>query len=112
MREEGEGDTASPLTRSEVYATMTTNIERRNMEQASQEAARCAVGSATNNPCPRVATEFVNRKDRPDWCWPHLFSAAWLRATIHEAEQMHREREAELDDWLRFAAIGPINRRV
>jgi hypothetical protein len=80
---------------------MMTNIERRNMEQASQEAAaRCAVGSATDNPCPRVATEFVKRKDRPDWCWPHLFSAR-LRDTIDEAEQMLRERKAELDNWLR-----------
>jgi hypothetical protein len=53
----------------------------------------------------------VNRKDRPDWCWPHLFIAR-LRDTIAEAEQMLREREAELDDWLRFAARGPIKRRV
>jgi hypothetical protein len=75
------------------------------MEQASQEAARCAVGSATDHPCPRVATEFVNRKDRPDWCWPHLFTAR-LRDTIAEAEQMLREREVELDDWLRSRHAG------
>jgi hypothetical protein len=111
VSEKVRGPPPGPLTRSEVYGTMTANIERRNMEQASQEAARCAVGSATDNPCPRVATEFVNRKDRPDWCWPHLFSAR-LRDTIAEAEQMLRERGAELDDWLRSRQADQKNRRV
>ncbi len=65
------------------------------MEQPSG-GHRCTVGSATDNPCPRAATEYVNRDDRPDWCWPHLFLTK-----IRGAAELLGGLEAQLDRWIR-----------
>ncbi len=64
-----------------------------------EQANRCEVGAETDAPCPRVATEFVNREDRPDWCWPHLFSTR-----IRDAQEDNDARldalRAELERWI------------
>ncbi len=69
------------------------------MERPSGERHRCAVGSATDNPCPRAATEYVNRDDRPDWCWPHLFLTK-IREAAEDTSMLLGELEAELERWI------------
>lgn len=71
----------------------------RPREEANVEQPICRVGSATDNPCPRVATEYVNREDRPDWCWPHLFSLR-LGEAMDDIHALLEERRAELERWV------------
>jgi hypothetical protein len=73
--------------------------EKMTPEGANMEPLICRVGSTTDNPCPRVATEYVNWEDRPDWCWPHFFSMQ-LRTTAEEITAMLDERQAELERWI------------
>lgn len=51
---------------------------------------KCAMGTATAYPCPRPATEYVERDDRPDMCGIHARILALQEAASTIELELHR----------------------